>query len=197
MELFPEENFGGTPDKFEDGTVKHLVLNTKYKSVKRGQDLGLLVWSEAHNLEIWRWNNDMASFQGTQKLYESFQVFNTGPKPTFIISVRFKDATGAAPGRYLLTVKAADIGNVDLHSNKVDTFSPIGTMPFDGKDVTTAIYVRDTQTGIYVAQGSIYFGKIKWENNVEIRDDTGFPKQLRHERSGISDFDITLVSIAE
>ncbi len=197
MDFYAQENFDGSADSFQVGTVKHLVLNTKYKSIRMGQNAGLLVWAENHPVPTVKWTEDKASFKGDEKLYECFQVLATGPKPTFIIGVRFKDTTGAAPGRYLLTVKAADIGNVELHSNKIDTFSPVGTMPFDGKDVTTAIYVRDTQTGIYVAQGSIYFGLNKAEGKVEIKDDTGFPKQLKHAQSGLSDFDITLVSTEE
>lgn len=194
MDFFPQENFDGSADSFEVGTVKHLVLNTKYKSIRMGKDAGLLVWAENHPVPTVKWTTDKASFQGDEKLYECFQVLAIGSKPTFIIGIRFKDTTGAAPGRYLLTVKAADIGNVNLKSNEDDKFAPVGTMPFDGKEVTTAIYVRDTVSGVYVATGSIFFGKNQAAGKVEIKDDTDFPKQLKHEQSDSSDFTITLIS---
>lgn len=159
-----------------------------------GKDAGLLVWAENHPVPTVKWTTDKASFQGDEKLYECFQVLAIGSKPTFIISIRFKDTTGAAPGLYLLTVKAADIGNVNLKSNEDDKFAPVGTMPFDGKEVTTAIYVRDTVSGVYVATGSIFFGKNQAAGKVEIKDDTDFPKQLKREQSDSSDFTITLVS---
>lgn len=70
-------------------------------------------------------------------------------------------------------------------------------MPFDRKDVTTAVYVRDTQTGNYIPEGVAYFGLNKTKGKVQTKDDTGFPKQLKHPRGSKSSHEITFDSTGE
>jgi hypothetical protein len=70
----------------------------------------------------------------------------------------------------------------------------VGTMPWEGSTVTTAVYVRNLKTGAYVATGSIYFALDPQEQKVVIKSEDNWPKQLEHSQSGASDFIITLKS---
>ncbi|KAK2616519.1 hypothetical protein QQS21_000562 [Conoideocrella luteorostrata] len=194
VDFYSEENYKGNKTSCKVGEVQHLVLNTKYKSFQMGIGGGLLVWAENHPVPIVKWKESKGSFVGVEKQYECFEVLSTGDKPTFVIGVKFKDTTGAPTGQYQLLLKCANIGDVKLLSNELDKFSPVGTMPWGGSIVTTAIYVRDLKTGIYVAEGSIYFALDAQARKVVIKDETDFPKQLEHSQSGASDFTITLKS---
>lgn len=192
VELFTEENFKGEATAFPVGTMKHIItggpLNKKFHSLRLGDGTKFLTWNHSDGYDTVEWPTK-PSLEGTD-YYECFSVLKGD---THIIGVKFKDATGGSTGQYSLIVKCADLGTVTLQSNKDDKFSPVGSMPLDGHLVTTAIYVRDMKTGVYIATGSIYFA-LDEKQNVKIDDETGFPPQLKHEQEGASNFVITLIS---
>ncbi|OAA59927.1 hypothetical protein ISF_05938 [Cordyceps fumosorosea ARSEF 2679] len=88
-----------------------------------GQDEYLLVWAENHRVLTVQWTDDKKAFRGDEKLYECSEVLAVGSEPTFVIRIRFKDATSGLPSRYCLNIRAANIGNVWLNSNKFDSFA--------------------------------------------------------------------------
>ncbi|KID81950.1 Calcium-dependent cell adhesion molecule [Metarhizium guizhouense ARSEF 977] len=194
VDFYSEENYKGTKTSCTVGQVQHLVLNTQYHSFQMGIGGGLLVWAENNPVPTVQWHSSKSSFLGEEKKYECFEVLATGEKPTFVIGVKFKDATKAPDGQYQLLVKCANLGEVKLLSNKLDKFTPVGTMPWEGSTVTTAVYVRNLKTGAYVATGSIYFALDPQEQKVVIKSEDNWPKQLEHSQSGASDFIITLKS---
>jgi hypothetical protein len=67
-------------------------------------------------------------------------------------------------------------------------------MPVRGPSVTTAIYVRDEQTGVYLATGSVFFQWNEQAQQVDIVSQENFPAQLKYERQDANRFIITLIS---
>ena len=191
--FYDQENYKGNKDVFKVGDLRHIPtggpLNKKWHSIQMGAGASLLTWNHTNGTGAVEWTASKPSLDGTDN-YECFSVLETDA--TFIIGVKFEDSTGPPDGQYSLLVKAVDIGDVTLLSNEDDNFNPVGTMPTTGAIVTTAIYVRDLKTGVYIAQGSIYFGLEG--NKVVIKDETNWPTQLRHDQDGDSNFIITLVS---
>lgn len=195
VEFYTQEGYGGSKDVFKVGDLRHIptggALNKKWNSIKMGNSASLLTWNHYNGTGAVEWMASKDNLVGTDN-YQCFSVLETS---TLIIGVKFKDTTGAPNGQYSLLVKCADIGDVTLLSNEDDNYNPVGTMPTDGAIVTTAIYVRDLKSGVYIAQGSIYFGLES--NTVVIKDETNWPPQLTHQQDGESNFIITLVSTVE
>ncbi|EAS29727.3 uncharacterized protein CIMG_08473 [Coccidioides immitis RS] len=188
VEFYPEKDYGGAAVASELNKVEHLALGTKYLSYHLGSGTKLLVWNHSNYYDQEQWVSDKSSLPAGKQCYKVLAG------ATRVIGFRFKDATGGAQKAYSLTLNIHDIGQVTLYSNESDQFAIAGTMPQDGPPVTTAVYVRDMRTGIYIVQGSIYF---KWDSDrqkVVIADELNWPKQLKHEEDGNDDFTITLIS---
>lgn len=193
VDFFPEENYGGVAASSELSKVEHLVLNSKYFSYELGSGTKLLVWNHSNYYDQEEWTSSKPSIPSTS----TKQCYQVLKGTTSVIGFRFKDITSAEPGSYSLTLNVANIGQVVLLSDESDQFAIAGTMPHDGPPVTTAVYVRDMKTGIYIAQGSVYFEWDSSQEKVVIADQTNWPKQLEHEEEGDNNFTITLISTEE
>ncbi|KAI9927525.1 hypothetical protein ASPWEDRAFT_71944 [Aspergillus wentii DTO 134E9] len=171
--------------------VEHQVLGTSYLSCHLGNGTKLLVWNHSNYYEQTEWTTDQSDIPKSS----SVQCYQVLKGTTSVIGFRFKDATGAEPKAYSLLLKLAKIGDVTLLSDETDKYAIAGTMPRDGPPVTTALYVRDLKTGVYVVIGSIYFEWDSQNEKVVIIDQEGWPsKQLKHEEDGDNNFTITLIS---
>ncbi|HUJ80462.1 MAG TPA: hypothetical protein VLW83_01190, partial [Candidatus Acidoferrales bacterium] len=61
--------------------------------------------------------------------------------------------------------------------------------------VTTAIYVRDEQTKVYVATGAVYFVWNSQTSSVDVADATNFPANMTYERATPNQFIFHLTSV--
>lgn len=193
VSFYPEENYGGIVATSELNKVEHQALRSKYNSYKLGSGTKLLVWNHSNYYDQEEWTSDKSSIPSSS----TKQCYQVLEGTTSVIGFRFKDTTGAEAKSYSLTLNASDIGQIVLLSNESDQFAIAGTMPQNGPPVTTAVYVRDMKTGVYIAQGSVYF---QWDGaagKVVIADQTNWPKQLEHKEEGDSNFTITLISTEE
>lgn len=193
-QFYTSSNFGGSPHTYSVGDDVNLYpgnLNDKFKSAIVGSAAKVLAWKHDSGVgtytELTGRNPDISSIGGLSR-------FKVLPSDTRVIAFQFKDATGGAPKRYSLKVNAADVGERLLYSNEDDEFKLVGTMPVRGPSVTTAIYVRDEQTGVYLATGSIFFQWNEQAQQVDIVSQENFPAQLKYERQDANRFIITLVS---
>jgi hypothetical protein len=187
-------NFGGSPLTYDVGDDVNLHpgnLNDKFKSVSIGSAAKVLAWkhdSGVGNYTVLTGKNpDISAIGGLSR-------FKVLLHDTRIIAFKFKDATGGAAKRYSLKIDAADVGQRLLHSNEDNEFKLVGTLPVKGPSVSTALYLRDEQTGAYLATGSVLFQWNAGTQQVDIVSQENFPAQLRHERQDASRFIITLTS---
>lgn len=187
-------NFGGSPHTYKIGDDVNLYpgdLNDRFKSARVGPEAKVLAWKHdsgvGDHAVLTGDNPDISYIGGLTR----FKVLS---EDTRVIAFQFKDSTGGAARRYSLKVNAADIGEILIHSNDGDEFKLVGTMPEGGPPVTTAIYVRDEQTGVYIATGSVFFQWNPGTKQVDIVSQENFPSQLKHERNDASRFIITLTS---
>ncbi|WP_063014075.1 hypothetical protein [Nocardia kruczakiae] len=109
------------------------------------------------------------------------------------ISVRLRDDTGAAEGRYSLKVVSYEVGEVTTLSGD-SVFRLVGSMPYDGPPVTTAFYIRDEQTFEYLAIGAIHFVWNPATKAVDIADQANLPGNVACERYREELFDFRLTS---
>ncbi|KAJ4289953.1 hypothetical protein N0V88_006751 [Collariella sp. IMI 366227] len=116
---------------------------------------------------------------------------------TRAVAFAFKDATGGKKKQYSLKVEAREVGTVTIYPGKRqrarEEYRLVGIMPEGGPPVTTAVYVRDEASGAYVALGSVYFQWNEKEDRVDIVENENWPVQLKQERTGASQFVVTLV----
>jgi len=193
-QFYESVSFGGAPRIYSVGDDVNLYpgfFNDKFKSVIVGPGAKVLAWQHAnstgHYAVLTGNNPDITSIGGLSR-------FKVLANDTRVIAFKFKDATGGEAKRYSLKVNAADVGEQLLYSNEDDEFKLVGTMPVSGPPVTTAIYLRDEQTGVYLATGSVYFQWNEGTKQVDIVSQENFPAQLKHEREDASRFIITLTS---
>jgi|GEM_PF-2325714 len=193
-QFYVSKDFGGSPQTYKVGDDINLYpgdFNDKFKSAIIGSAVKVLAWQHDSGVgdhEVLTGSNPDISFVG------GLSRFKILPLATRIIAFKFKDATGGAARRYSLKVNAADVGERLLYSNEDDEFKLVGTMPEKGPSVTTAIYVRDEQTGSYLATGSVFFQWNAGTQQVDIVSQQNFPAQLKHERADASSFILTLTS---
>jgi hypothetical protein len=150
-------NFEGQahPYPIHDANVQlPASLNDRFLSVNVGAAAKVIAWQHYSSTGIYReWtgeNPDITDIGGLS----TFRVVDGN---TRAISFLFKDATGAPAKRYSLQLNAADVGSVKLYSNEDETYRLVGIMPDSGPPVTTAVYVRDESSGVYITQGSVFF----------------------------------------
>jgi hypothetical protein len=159
--FYNEKNFGGQVFPYSIGSDVSLPnsLNDTFLSVNVGAAAKVLAWQHYSATGIYReWtgeNPDITDIGGLSR----FEVVDGN---TRAISFLFKDATGGKPKQYSLKVDAADVGTVTLYSDEDDNYRLVGIMPENGPPVTTALYIRDESTGVYIAIGSVYF---QWDSS--------------------------------
>ncbi|RLL96993.1 hypothetical protein CFD26_103831 [Aspergillus turcosus] len=191
VDFYGKANYDSLMKAAKLDDVEHQVLGTSYRSCKLGDGTKLLVW----NHEDYADSKELTSDQANLPEDPSVECCKVLKGTTSVVGVRFKDATGGEKGQYSLLLKLAQIGDVMSWSDMSDKYAIAGTVPRDGTLVTTALYVRDKKSGVYVATGSIYFQWDNVKNQVVILDQEGWPeKQLKHEDDGQNNFTITLIS---
>jgi hypothetical protein len=215
--FYSQKNFGGDeyPYKIGDDESVPGELNDKFFSVNVGGAAKVIAWQHYSETGIYReWTgavSDISDIGGLSR----FKVVDSD---TRAIAFIFNDATGGSNKQYSLKVNAADVGSVTVYSNEGDDYHLVGTMPSGGPPVTTAIYVRDEKSGGYIATGSVFFQwnsstkrkclcvpspnstSLTWgkklnlsSKEVDIIENDNWPQQLKVERSGASNFAVTLI----
>lgn len=163
VNFYTKKDFGGDAHSYKVGDDVSLPsdLNDKFLSVNVGIAAKVLAWRDYNKQGPYReWtgpNPDITDIEG-------LSCFMVVKGDTRVIAFLFKDATGGADRQYSLTVKAADVGELKIFSNDGDEYRVAGLMPAGGQEVTTAIYVRDEHSGVYIAEGSVYF---QWNSKTE------------------------------
>lgn len=215
--FYTKTSFGGDESSYKIGDDVKLdgSLNDKFHSVNIGSAAKVVAWQHIDSTGNYReWhaaNPDISDIGGLSR----FIVVN---EDTRAIAFLFKDATGGKDRQYSLKVDAADVGTVTMYSNDGEDYRLVGIIPAGGPPVTTAIYVRDEHSGVYIAIGSVFFqwnskigGKFVYvpspksvsfsactrltfpSSEVDIVENENWPKQLKVERSDASRFIVTLV----
>ena len=186
-------DYAGDPHAYTLGPPVEVTggLNDRFKSLRVGPRVKVLAWQHYGFGGRYReWEVDTPDISDIGGL----SVFQVIESTTLSIGVRLQDDTGAEPGRYSLVVESYNIGRVTTLSGDPD-FALIGTMPADGPPVTTAIYVRDEQSGAYVATGAVYFVWNSQTRSVDIADATNFPANMTYERATSNQFIFHLASV--
>lgn len=193
--FYEGKDFEGTEHDYKVGDNISVSedLNDKLLSVNIGSLAKVIAWRDYDN------SSDSGTFQEW-----------TGPQPDITslgglsrfavtaindraISFLFKDATGGDERQYSLKINAAEVGEALLYSNVDDEYRLVGIMPDNGPPVTTAIYLRDEYSGVYIAVGSIFFQWDEANDQVEIVQDDNWPNQLTSEQTDKSAFLITMI----
>ncbi|KAK3952313.1 membrane binding-domain-containing protein [Pseudoneurospora amorphoporcata] len=190
--FYQKKDFEGTGDTYAVGQDVSVPgsLNDKYLSVAVGASAKVIAWQHYNESGIYReWAESQADISDIGGLSRFTVVDND----TRAISFLFKDATGGADKQYSLKVDARDVGTVTLYSNSGDQYGLVGILPAGGPPVTTAIYVRDEKSGVYVAIGSVFFQWNEETKEVDVVENDNWPEQLTQKRTGGSSFEITLV----
>lgn len=164
VNFYTAKDFGGStyPYKVGDDVSLDKDLNDKFLSVNVGLAAKVLAWRDYNKggpYEEWSGGPrpDITSIGGLSQ----FMVIDAD---TRAIAFLFRDATGGADRQYSLKVDAHDVGEVTMFSNDGDEHRLAGLMPAGGPPVTTAIYVRDEKSGVYIATRSVFF---KWNDQTD------------------------------
>ncbi|KAI1399460.1 abundant perithecial protein [Hypoxylon fuscum] len=190
--FYAKTNYEGHSTPYKIGEVEDFypeTLNDKFGSAVVGVEAAVLVVPGREKIGQYvtmTGDNPSLGAAGELSRFVVIKEHNTRA-----IEFKFTDATGGKFHQYSLKVNAADVGSPILYSGD-DYFKLVGLI--QDKEVTTAIYVRDESSGVYVASGSVYFKYNKEKEEVDIVSEEDWPKQLKHERAASNKFIITLVS---
>ncbi|MFE3026119.1 beta/gamma crystallin domain-containing protein [Nocardia tengchongensis] len=185
-------DYVGEPYAYKLGTQESLPgdLNDRFRSVRVGELVKVLAWQHYGQSGRYReWEVDTPDITDVGGL----STFRVVEKTTLAIAVRLQDDTGAAPGRYSLKVVSYEVGEITTPSGDPE-YALVGFMPAGGPPVTTAIYVRNEQTGEFVAIGSVYFVWNPQTSAVDVADETNFPENMTYERAGSNRFTFHLTA---
>jgi hypothetical protein len=184
-------NYTGDAHTYAAGTDEKLhpgELNDKFKSVKVGRKAKVLAWQHSNQSGKYReWDLDQPDISDIGGLTR-FKVVESTTLP---IAVRLQDLTGAPTGRYSLKAASYDVGDTIVRSGDPE-YGLVGVMPEDGPPVTTAIYVRDEHSGVYVAVGAIYFVWNSDTKSIDVADASNVPENLDYSRDGRNQFTFKL-----
>jgi Membrane binding/Beta/Gamma crystallin len=190
--FYTSANYSGESYPYKLGTQESLPggLNDRFRSLHAGELVKVLAWQHYGQSGRYReWQADTPDITDLGGL----STFRVVEKTTLAIAVRLRDDTGAEPGRYSLKIVSYDVGEITTRSGDPE-YSLIGFMPADGPAVTTAIYVRDEQSGQYAAIGSVYFVWNPETEAVDIAEETHFPGNMTRQRDGSNQFTFHLTS---
>ncbi|RYP49407.1 hypothetical protein DL768_004880 [Monosporascus sp. mg162] len=193
VNFYSKKDFGGDkyPYTIGDDIEVPTDLIDQFLSVNVGTAAKVIAWQHYNSTGIYKeWTGENPDITGIGGLSR----FKVVENDTRAISFIFKDTTGGAEKQYSLKVKAADVGEILIYSNDGDAYHLVGIMPSGGPPVTTAIYVRDEKSGVYIATGSVFFQWNSGSGEVDIVESDNWPPQLEWERSGHSSFIVTLVN---
>lgn len=194
VNFYEAYKWGGDPSPFKIGDDITFQwpedLNDKFKSCVVAADAKVLAWQHTNGTGIY---SELEGAVESLAFIEGLSRFKVIQGTTGVIAFRFVDKTGGGPRKYSLMLNVREVGAVTMLSNDgSDDFKLVGTLPKDGPPVTTAVYVRNMETGVYLANGSIFF---QWKNGqVEIVEDDNFPKQLKAKRDSANKFIMELIS---
>ncbi|WP_326655004.1 beta/gamma crystallin domain-containing protein [Streptomyces sp. NBC_01750] len=192
--FYAQLSFAGEAHTYDLGADENLhpgELNDKFKSLKVGQQAKVLAWQHANQTGKYReWNLDQSDITGIGGLSR----FKVTRDTTLPIAVRLEDLTGGQNRQYSLKVDSFEVGQILVYSGDLE-YGLVGIMPEDGPPVTTAIYVRDEQSGNYVATGSVYFAWNGTTKSVDVADETNFPDNMRYKRDGRNQFIFELTAV--
>ncbi|WP_137939361.1 beta/gamma crystallin domain-containing protein [Chitinivorax sp. B] len=186
------KHFEGAPTCYAVGTEITFSagdqLNDYYKSVRVGLNAKVVAWQHNNGTGIYReWVGDQPDITDIGGL-SKFKVMS---HTTLAIAVRFDDKTSTQPGLHHLLVQSFQVGEASSSTGD-PAFKLVGFMPPDGPPVTTAVSVRNSITGVYVATGSIYF---RWNNEtkqVDVAEDNNFPSNMSWARASANEFILSL-----
>ncbi|KAJ4379037.1 hypothetical protein N0V85_008909 [Neurospora sp. IMI 360204] len=190
--FYQKKNFEGSGDTYALGQDVSVPgsLNDKYLSVAVGASAKVIAWQHYNESGHYReWTESQVDISDIGGL-SRFKVVDDD---TRAISFLFKDSTGGKDKQYSLKVDARDVGAVTLYSNSGDEYGLVGILPAGGPPVTTAVYVRDESSGVYLAVGSVFFQWNGENKEVDVVENDNWPKQLKSKRTGKSAFEVTLV----
>jgi hypothetical protein len=192
--FYTRPNYTGDAHTYAVGTDENLhpgELNDRFKSVKVGRKAKVLAWQHSNQSGKYReWDLDQPDISDIGGLTR-FKVVESTTLP---IAVRLQDLTGAPAGRYSLKAASYDVGDTIVRSGDAE-YGLVGVMPEDGPPVTTAIYVRDEHSGVYVAVGAIYFVWNSDTKSIDVADASNVPENLDYSRDGRNQFTFKLTAV--
>ncbi|XYZ63987.1 hypothetical protein KP696_09930 [Nocardia seriolae] len=188
--FFTARQYAGEPYVYsiDDGVVEVPgQLNDKFLSVKVGANAKVMAWQHyGFGGAYAEWDTDQPDISGIHGL----SVFTVTYRSTQFIMARFVNATqtdrtlamkvntaGADPG-----ISERWLAQDDPH------FSPIALAFEDGRQVTTALYVRDENTYIFNPTGSCYFRWNRTTDAVELDPGVNFPQGMSHKQASANEF---------
>ncbi|WP_017599593.1 beta/gamma crystallin domain-containing protein [Nocardiopsis lucentensis] len=193
--FYEELNYGGASHPYklgDDINLGNTSLNDKFTSVKVGAKVKVVAWQHYDQTGVYReWDVDQPDITDIGGLTR-FRVVKSGTLP---IAVRLEDLTGQEKHHYSMKVDSHDVGTAKVYSGGAG-YGLVGLMPEAGPPVTTAIYVRDEKSGVYVATGSIYFTWDGETKSIRIDNAENFPKNMEHQRERRNEFTCQLKSVS-
>ncbi|TGJ87630.1 hypothetical protein E0Z10_g1124 [Xylaria hypoxylon] len=193
-DFYDKQNFEGPIHHFALNAVSHLYpkkIVDVYQSVNTGVGAKVHCW---HHLDYDGRHAEIEGPNADLKAIADLTCFSIDKADTQVIQFNFVDKTGGNPKDYSLTLDLAGVGRKILYSNDGPDYKLAGIISPSAGTLTTAVYLRNEKSGVYLATGSIYF---KWnaeKKEVDIDSEKFWPKQLTHERQGPTKFLITLIS---
>ncbi|MBW8801423.1 MAG: hypothetical protein JF597_50155 [Streptomyces sp.] len=192
--FYTRTNYTGDAHTYVVGADENLYpggLNDKFKSVRVGRKAKVLAWQHANQTGKYQeWDIDQPDISDIGGLTR-FKVVESTTLP---IVVRLQDLTGAPARRYSLKIASYDVGDTIAYSGDPE-YGLVGVMPEDGPPVTTAIYVRDEHSGVYVAVGAIYFVWNSSTKSIDVADASNVPENLDYSRDGRNQFTFKLTEV--
>ncbi|RYO74129.1 hypothetical protein DL766_005564 [Monosporascus sp. MC13-8B] len=195
--FYEQENFGGTKYSYKIGEDVNLYpgkLNDKFNSAAVGSEAKVLAWQHDNASGNYA---ELVENTASLKFIGGLTRFKVVEDDTRAVAFKFRDATGGGQRQYSLKIDAADVGAITLYApDDADDgkWNLVGTIREEGPPVTTAVYIRDERSGVYIAVGSVFFQWNTSTKQVDIAENDNFPKQLSIERADASKFLVTLTS---
>ncbi|KAH8160633.1 hypothetical protein CIB48_g7612 [Xylaria polymorpha] len=193
-EFFDMANFEGRNHLYSLNAVNHLYpkkIVDVYHSLSTGLGTKVHCW---HHLDSIGRHAELEGDYATLAAAGDLTCFSVDKDDTQVIQFNFVDKTGGKPKDYSLTLDLHGIGRKILYSNDGSDYKLAGKISPSSGPVTTAVFLRNEKTGVYLSTGSIYFVWNAEKKEVDIDSEKFWPKQLKHERQGPTQFLITLVS---
>ncbi|MFE3866081.1 beta/gamma crystallin domain-containing protein [Streptomyces goshikiensis] len=191
--FYDQTNYQGTgyPYGYTDGPVEiPQSQNDKFKSVKIGSRAKVLGWQHygfGGQYQEWTESQPAINIGG-------LSVFQVIPRNSELILARFKHAVS---GRHFsLTVTTAGYDPAIARHVLVENdnaYQPIAVAFEDGRQVTTALDVRDESSFLYGPTGSAYFRYNSSTGRIDLDPGLNFPAGMCVTQDNPQHFTFTLV----
>ncbi|NHB95294.1 beta/gamma crystallin domain-containing protein [Photorhabdus stackebrandtii] len=189
--FFEEKNYQGKSHEYPEldkiiSLPSH--LNDKFRSVRIGKLSKVHAWRHYNNPEsqYYEWVVDNPDIDKEIRGLSKFRIVQ---KETRLVALRVIDDTHSDV-KFSMTVKIFNgekQEKIEVNTITGDNYAVVDELLMQ-KEIVTSIYVRNTNTGEYIGNGSFYFS-YDAHGVAIIDEDLNFPENLKLVHAGSNRFD--------